>query len=97
MNNVKNIKKNLCKLEINLNKLYKECDNDDESNDNNDSIDNIDKYLDKYCLLLNSVNDDNINNKTIEELIQLLKCIELMEKNIKSYQKSNTELDIINL
>jgi hypothetical protein len=95
MKNVKDIKKNMCKLEINLNKLCKDCDSDDESND--EEIDNIDKYLESYCLLLNSINDENINNKTLEELIELSKQLESMEKNIKTYQKSNNELNIINL
>ncbi len=95
MKNVKDIKKSICKLEINLNKLCKESDNDDESDDNN--IENIDKYLDIYCNILNSVNDDNVNNKTLEELIELLKEIESMERYIKLYQKSNSELNIINL
>ena len=95
MKNVKDIKKSICKLEINLNKLCKECDNSDSDND--DEIENIDKYLETYCLLLNSINDDNINNKTLEELLELSKQLELMEKNIKIYQKSNNELNIINL
>ena len=96
MKNVKNIKKSLCKLEINLNKLCKEYDNVDNNEDNTE-IENIDKYLDMYCSILNSINDDNINSKSLEELIDLLKEIEMMEKNIKGYQKSNAELNIINL
>ena len=96
MKNVKDIKKSISKLEINLNKICKDCDNsDDESNDEN--IENIDKYLDIYCSLLNSINDDNINNKTIEELLDLSKQIESMEKNIKIYQKTNNDLNIIHL
>ena len=95
MKNVKDIKKSICKLEINLNKLCKESDNSDSDID--DEIENIDKYLETYCLLLNSINDDNINNKTLEELLELSKQLELMEKNIKIYQKSNNELNIINL
>jgi len=103
MKNVRNIKKNICKLEINLNKLCKECsnndndDNSDSDNDGNIEIENIDKYLDMYCSMLNSINDENVNNKTIEELLELSKQLELMEKNIKIYQKSNNELNIINL
>jgi hypothetical protein len=104
MKNVRNIKKNICKLEINLNKLCKECSNNiiDDNDDNSDSddnieIENIDKYLDMYCSMLNSINDENVNNKTIEELLELSKQLELMEKNIKIYQKSNNELNIINL
>ncbi len=103
MKNVKDIKKNISKLEINLNKLCKECDNDESDEENNNEIVNIDKYLENYCLLLNSINhdnvnvNDNINNKTIEELIELSKQLEIMQKNIKIYQKSNNELNIINL
>jgi hypothetical protein len=103
MKNVRNIKKNICKLEINLNKMCKECsnndndDNSDSDNDGNIEIENIDKYLDMYCSMLNSINDENVNNKTIEELLELSKQLELMEKNIKIYQKSNNELNIINL
>ena len=95
MKNVKCIKKDIYKLEINLNKLCKECEKDDESND--ELVENIDKYIDMYCSMLNSINDENINNKTIEELLELSKQLELMEKNIKIYQKSNNELNIINL
>jgi hypothetical protein len=38
-----------------------------------------------------------VNNKTIEELIELLKKIETMDKKIKTYQKTNNDLNIINL
>ena len=109
MKNVKNIKKKMYKFEINLNKLCKEsedCDDSDNSdnsdnNDNNDNsedeIEDIDKYLDNYCILLNSINNDNVNDKTIEELIQLSRQIEIMDKKIKIYQKTNSDLNIINL
>ena len=105
MKNVKHIKKNICKLEINLNKLCKEIDNhnddnddnDDDDNNDNDEIENIDKYLDTYCILLNSIDNNNINDKSIEELIQLLKKIEIMDKKIKTYQKTNSDLNIINM
>ncbi len=100
MKNVKQIKKNICKLEINLNKLCKDNDDNDDS-DNSDNSDNeiedIDKYLENYCILLNSINDDNVNDRTIEELIELLKKIEIMDKKIKTYQKTNNDLNIINL
>ena len=99
MKNVKHIKKNVCKLEINLNKLCTNNNSDDidDIDDSEEEIDNIDKYLDTYCILLNSINDDNINDKTIEELIVLLKEIEIMEKKIKIYHKTNNDLNIINL
>ncbi len=100
MKNVKQIKKNICKLEINLNKLCKDNDDNDDS-DNSDNSDNeiedIDKYLENYCILLNSINDDNVNDRTIEELIELLKKIEIMDNKIKTYQKTNNDLNIINL
>ena len=96
MKNVKNIKKNICKLEVSLNKLCKKCEIDDDENDIED-IDNIDKYIEKYCSILNSINDDNINSKSLEEIIDLLKELESMDRIVKSYQKSNAELNVINI
>ncbi len=101
MKNVKQIKKNICKLEINLNNLCKDDDtvdtDDNNSDDSEDEIEDIDKYLENYCILLNSINDDNVNDRTIEELIELLKKIEIMDNKIKTYQKTNNDLNIINL
>jgi t-SNARE complex subunit (syntaxin) len=91
MKNIKQINKNLSKIELNLNNLLKTDENSDE-----DIFDiNIDKCLEEYSVLLNTINDDNLSNKTIEELVDLLNKLEQAGKNIESYQNIKNELNII--
>lgn len=94
MKNIKQINKNLSKIELNLNNLLK-TDEDNEKSDD-DIIDiNIDKCLEEYSVLLNTINDDNLTNKTIEELVELVNKLEQAGKNIESYQNIKNELNII--
>jgi hypothetical protein len=95
---IKQIKKNAIKLEIDINKLLSDDNNShsDESSDFNDleSDFDIDNEINVYSNLIKTLNDDNINNKSIEELSNILIQIEKIEKNIINYQTLKVELDI---
>jgi hypothetical protein len=110
MKNVKQIKKNVNKLEVALYNLCKEdkneedededVENDDDDNDEEEEDIDIDKQLEDYSTLINSINSDTNNNlesKPIEELVQILKQIELFEKQIVSYKNKTTDLNIKNI
>lgn len=102
MKNIKQINKNLSKMELTLTNLLKNADNDADNDDDNDEIStediseiDIDKSLEDYSTLLNTINDDTLTNKTIEELVVLLNKVEQAGKNIEFYQNSKNELNII--
>ena len=54
----------------------------------------IDKEINKYTNLINELNDESINLKSIEELNLLLGQIIKIEKNIINYQTLKIDLDI---
>ncbi len=97
---IKQIKKNAIKLETEINKLLNddksENNSDLEESDNFDEINDfdIDVEINKYTKIINGLNDESINLKTIEELNLLLKDIQKIEKNIINYQRLNIDLDI---
>ncbi len=95
---IKQIKKNAIKLEIDINKLLSDehSSNSDESSEFNDLEPDfdIDNEINIYSKLVKTLNDDNINNKSIEELSNILIQIEKIEKNIINYQTLKVELDI---
>lgn len=94
---IKQIKKNAIKLEMDINELLNDdnSDNSEESDNSEDSSSfDIDSEINKYTKLINGLNDESINLKTIEELNLLLKQIENIEKNIINYKKLNIDLDI---
>jgi hypothetical protein len=95
---IKQIKKNAIKLEIDINKLLSD-ENDSNSNESEDFNDlesdfDIDNEINLYSKLVKTLNDDNMNNKSIEELSNILIQIEKIEKNIINYQTLKVELDI---
>jgi hypothetical protein len=94
MKNIKQINKNLSKIELTLNNLLKNDEDSDKSIEDISEID-IDKCLEEYSVLLNTINDDNLTNNTIEELVNLLNNLEQAGKNIESYQNIKNELNII--
>jgi hypothetical protein len=99
---IKQIKKFAIKLEAEINNLLKLNDDGDDSDNNSDDyassdIDldiDIDSEINKYTKLINELNDESINLKSIEELNLLLKQIEKIEKNIINYKTLNIDLDI---
>ena len=97
---IKKIKKNAIKLEADINNLLNDDKlESDEKSDDSSSIDididiNIDNEINVYTKLINELNDETINLKTIEELNLLLKQIEKIENNIINYQTLNIDLDI---
>jgi hypothetical protein len=99
MKNVKQIKKNVTKLESSLNKLCKENDDNDDNNHDNDNDDDdddeidIDKQLEEYSTVINSLNDD-LESKTIEDLVLLLKQIESFEKQITIFKNKNIDKEL---
>ena len=100
MKNIKQINKNLSKMELTLTNLLKNADNDDDADNDEISTEDIseidiDKSLEDYSTLLNTINDDTLTNKTIEELVVLLNKVEQAGKNIEFYQNSKNELNII--
>ena len=100
INEIKQIKKNAIRLEVEINELLNLDSSTEESEEftDNDSDDlnsfNIDDEINKYTKLIGGLNDDSINLKTIEELNLLLKQIEKIEKNITNYQTLNIDLDL---
>jgi hypothetical protein len=98
---IKLIKKNAIKLETEINKLLSDdiSENNSDNSDNSDNFDDFDDFdidieINKYTKIINELNDDSINLKTIEELNLLLKEIQKIEKNIINYQRLNIDLDI---
>ena len=73
-------------------------DDDDEDQEDEDDEDDIDKQLEDYSVLINSMNDgsnsNNLESKTIEELVQTLKQIELFEKQITKFKNKNNDKDL---
>ena len=110
INNVKKIKKNAIKLEGDINKLLYEEDNSDSEENNSESDNenenenekdindiNIDNELKNYSELIENIDEDVIEEKTIEELNKIYQQIISIEKNIKLYQRLNCELNIKNI
>jgi hypothetical protein len=101
INEIKQIKKNAIKLEAEIAKLLNDDNSDTEESINDDDSESsssfdfdIDKEINKYTNLINELNDESINLKSIEELNLLLGQIIKIEKNIINYQTLKVDLDI---
>jgi hypothetical protein len=96
MEQFKKIKKNAIKLENEMNKILlneEKEEKEEESEQNKDKID-INIEISRYTELVDNINNDFIDNMTIEELLTVYDNINKIEKNIVSYQRNKSDINI---